>query len=443
MKCRQQQFLQFIVVFSETRFFCSTLFCFNMSRSTPYHHTHDKLYGVRACTESGEVKYAECLFCRCFGREQKSGSKRKPLTSIHYYQIPFRRDSYLRHLKTQHDTQYKEFCKIPLEKRNSYFKKDTGTIYSYFKSEATKVFEVETEIINGLIADLFLEMNEELDEDFSVVEKALKIFKFDDDLGLYLFTVPNMTQFNLVCSMVARGASFRMVADFIAIFKNITGSHQVGNVNQARVISYVRSVCATNLQKLKNLLGCAWTFSVALDMSTHMSTSYLDIRIRVYAKGKIRNFHVLAVPMYGSHTAAAIYKTACKVFNVLCPSWQRNIISLTTDGERKMTGKVKGVATLFEKAAEEGFFRLWCGLHQLDLCLQRFFKSLLDEKFYVTITGLIGYLRRQVNLRTEMDTTCPIVSSTRWESMSRVSFTICQRYFFSKKLTLLFCLFLS
>ena len=89
-----------------------------------------------------------------------------------------------------------------------------------------------------------------------------------------------------------------------------------------------------------------------------------------------------------------------------------------------MTGRLQGVATRFEQVAKPGFFRLWCGLHQLDIVLQHFFLKLMTDTFYGQLTALISYLRRQQNLISEMRTKAPKVADTRWESMSKVSIRI-------------------
>ena len=86
-----------------------------------------------------------------------------------------------------------------------------------------------------------------------------------------------------------------------------------------------------------------------------------------------------------------------------------------------MTGHIGGVATLFEQAALPGFYRIWCGLHQLDLKLRSFYEKLMDKKFVSILTALIGYLRRQQNLINDMGTKCRTLAETRWESMSKVA----------------------
>jgi hypothetical protein len=112
----------------------------------------------------------------------------------------------------------------------------------------------------------------------------------------------------------------------------------------------------------------------------------------------------MAIPMFTRHTAEQIFIHAAKLLDVLHSDWRSTILSITTDRERKMTGHVQGVDTRFEQVAQPGFFRIWCGLHQLDLCLQKFYQELMDEQFYSSLTHLISYLRRQQNLIAEMNT---------------------------------------
>ena len=49
--------------------------------------------------------------------------------------------------------------------------------------------------------------------------------------------------------------------------------------------------------------------------------------------------------------------------------------------------------------------------------VQCVFKPAFDGKFYSSVTSLIGYLQRQQNLNTEMQSTCPKVADTKWISM--------------------------
>ena len=85
----------------------------------------------------------------------------------------------------------------------------------------------------------------------------------------------------------------------------------------------------------------------------------------------------------------------------------------STDGEKKMTGHIQGVATRFEQAALPGFFRIWSGLHQLDLVLQQFYTELMNNSFYGILTNLISYLQQQFNLIAEMKTKAKTIADTQ------------------------------
>ena len=107
----------------------------------------------------------------------------------------------------------------------------------------------------------------------------------------------------------------------------------IGSASGGKVTASIRVVCVINLQKLEEILNFAWTFSIAMDMSTHMSTSYLDIRLRIFYCSEVHTFHLLAIPMYSAHTGDAIFCHTCKALDVLFPSWRNIILSITTDGE--------------------------------------------------------------------------------------------------------------
>ena len=161
----------------------------------------------------------------------------------------------------------------------------------------------------------------------------------------------------------------------------------------------MRIACTINLHKVYKLLEEARTFSVALDISTHMITLYLNIRICMHLnRHGIVNVHFLALRLYESHTAAVIFDTVAKDIDVLCLLWKDIIISVLIDGKREMTGRISGVATRFQNAANTDFIHIWCGAHQLDIVLQSAYSKLGDEEFYTQFTDLISYLQRQQNL---------------------------------------------
>jgi hypothetical protein len=133
----------------------------------------------------------------------------------------------------------------------------------------------------------------------------------------------------------------------------------------------------------------------------------MDVRVRVYHDGELLNLHVLAVPLRERHTGEAMFNACCALLDPLCPSWKSKLLSISTDGDRSMVGAVRGVSTRLELVALPGFIRVWCGVHQLDLVMQKVFKSLCDGTFYSKLTDLISYLGRKTSLIEEMGCKCP------------------------------------
>ena len=82
-----------------------------------------------------------------------------------------------------------------------------------------------------------------------------------------------------------------------------------------------------------------------------------------------------------------------------------------------MTVRLQDLVTRISNECSPGLIQIWCGLHQMDLVMQSVYEAAYNRQFYSTLTGLIGYLRRQQNLITEIRSACPKVANTRWLPM--------------------------
>jgi hypothetical protein len=60
---------------------------------------------------TGAVNGLRCRFCLAFGREEKSGSKRKATTLGQSWTAPFRYDNIETHMKNQHAIKWAEYNK--------------------------------------------------------------------------------------------------------------------------------------------------------------------------------------------------------------------------------------------------------------------------------------------------------------------------------------------
>jgi hypothetical protein len=100
--------------------------------------------------------------------------------------------------------------------------------------------------------------------------------------------------------------------------------------------------------------------------------------------------------------------------------WRSKLIGTTTDGENTMTGRHGGVVTLIEREAEHDILRVWCGPHQIDLSAKHFIKDLNNGSFYKMTHALSVHLRKQANLITTMQSTCP-KDTTRWAQFAAMT----------------------
>ena len=161
-------------------------------------------------------------------------------------------------------------------------------------------------------------------------------------------------------------------------------------------------------------------FSIVLDGGNKIDTLSLDVILRMCIQNKLHNLHVIAISMRELHTGENMFNLVSTTLDNLAPDWRSRIISVTTDGASSITRHRQGIASCLQNVALPGFYRVWCAIHQLDLVLQKLYKSLCDDSFVGTMTSMTGHLRRQFNLIAQMGSKCPRFVETRWMSMTKV-----------------------
>jgi hypothetical protein len=135
---------------------------------------------------------------------------------------------------------------------------------------------------------------------------------------------------------------------------------------------------------------------------------------------------LIAIPLFDRHTGH--FQVLTKFLDaLLADQWKHSCISVSSDGARNMTGRVQGLVSRLEQACTSDIIRIWCGLHQLDLVMQRVYKPALQNEFYRVLTALIGHLWRQQTLIAEMQSTCPKVADTCWASMYIATSWLCSK----------------
>lgn len=84
-----------------------------------------------------------------------------------------------------------------------------------------------------------------------------------------------------------------------------------------------------------------------------------------------------------------------------------------------MIGEYQGVVTRLEQQLQHKIYRVWCGLHQLDLVMKEAFKNLMDGEVVSIMNAWIIHLRSQGKVISEMQATSP-KPTTRWVGMGDV-----------------------
>ena len=206
---------------------------------------------------------------------------------------------YLRHLVSQHPGCWEEYYELSGSEKAGFFDDNApvvhcNTIKSHFGGlQAPVQLFVDKGIVDVIIGEMLFQeddANEKITK-----ELALSIFgdvldaseandadAADVDTARYLIRLKNPDQFCLIADYLSVVALFRMASQILAMTKESTGLASLGSVSEGKVTAYARFVCALNLEFLKGMLARVWAFSVAMDMSTHMATSYLNIRIRLH-----------------------------------------------------------------------------------------------------------------------------------------------------------------
>jgi len=305
---------------------------------------------------------------------------------------------------------------------------------SSLSAERQIVYDIEKDIVDTIVGDMLFNLEDQDDSDADhdadeepafgstaeinalrlrhrqaatkAKERALSLFKrveSEDDVTIYFYlvTIPKTktTLFRLAVRYVSCGTSFRMASGLIGYMYDVLGNPGLRACSRDEISNFVRAVCVVNLQRIANLLRRSWAFSLALDSATHQSTSFLDLRFRVFIPNynSIVNLHGCTLPMFDRHTGDIMSTMVNKFLTVLCPDWTIRLLGSTSDGARNMTGWVVGVVTRLDAAMHSdcSLIQIWCGAHQLDLVMEDIMNNVIKERFFSIMTGFITHLARQ------------------------------------------------
>jgi hypothetical protein len=218
------------------------------------------------------------------------------------------------------------------------------------------------------------------------------------------------TVFQLSVQYVSCGASFRLASNILSYTYDVLHNHVLCACSRHDVANYIIIVCVVNLQRIARHLCRACAFSITLDSATHQSTSYFDVRFRIFMPAfyNIINLHAVALPMFNWHTGKVMFQMVVSFLDVFRLGWKVHLLGVSFDGVRNMTGRVSGVVIRLSNVMhnECPLIRIWCGAHQLDLVMEHIMDTIVKECFFIVMTGFITHLTWQLNLIADMKTTC-------------------------------------
>ena len=272
----------------------------------PFNEKHTAQYGLKVVgtDANGNIRSVVCRFCITFGREinitEADDRKRKRTPNVKYFSS-FRTDNYMMHLTRQHLlkwAEYKLVRKDPDALMNFFDTHIpfTSKLDSHFQADKPLTFIIDAQIVDTVIAEMLFDPEDE-DEQISK-QRALSLFSKNADSESYSVTVKNVRLYQLCIRFIACGSSIRLSSRLIQATKEAAHLSYLGGASETKLRQYVRVVVAICLQQVSDVMKSAWTYSIALDTSTHQSTSYLEVCLRIYSNKTIKNYHLMALPMY-------------------------------------------------------------------------------------------------------------------------------------------------
>jgi len=404
---------------------------------TKFQVKHQVEYGLevtqRSTAQSANVLSVRCRFCVAFGREDRVGSKRQKTTNVKFFNHPFLPHHYRQHLSSQHSECWETYQTLTKAEKAEYFDNRTpfsATLSAHFVNDKKElVFAINKPIVDVIIGEMLL-IDEIVETNDGATttnfrSRSLDYFKkpvetMGIDSTFYGVTVKLPTQFEVSYKYVAEGLSFRQTASTMLIAKESLGNTVLGSVNERTVSQHIRLVAALNYYRLSQIMQRSWLFSLAFDGASHMSSDYVDLRVRFYAAGDIHDFHAMLIPLSGQHTGLNIYEHIVKFLDVVCSNWRSKLIGISADGAANMTGRLSGTVTRYCNEVPPHFYRIWCVLHQVDLSCQSGYCTLNVGVWHKGTTSVISHLRRAQTFIAELASTCPKLVTTRWLSMCRL-----------------------
>ncbi|KAG7382482.1 hypothetical protein PHYPSEUDO_004817 [Phytophthora pseudosyringae] len=442
----------------------------------PFRELHALHYGLEVVArdaESGAATCLVCLFCRHLGREERPGRKRKSASTIKYFRAPYRTDQYLQHLTTQHPTQWSKYRQMTDKWKRAFFPTDLTR-----PEPGKERIESEKDVVEAAAAakELPAEKHCWFLIPKRIVDLAVPLAALAGTRGwqpsnfracelvelsraqaggactgaanssgeerdkYYQVAVFTRMELDVVVDSLAAGMSSRQVAMHLAaLARRTTGAGGAAPVfpllTADEVREHARLTVSTSMQLTGQLLSRSWGFGLVLREVTAAPIApragYLDVRVVVYALGRLRDIHVVALPLFQRHTAVALAQAIQNVLDAVFPLWRSRVLGITQDGHAddetnpsvpadQCTSPLLPTSPSIHRTAEvlmlletsiqtstptipnRVVLKTWGGCRQVSLALSSFYESLLSGGFLPALRTLTAYVRQHPGLLQEM-----------------------------------------
>ena len=266
----------------------------------------------------------------------------------------------------------------------------------------------------------------------STSDEVLLDFISDEEKS-YTIEIKNMKQFCMVVDALSTSCSFRAISRIMDAFTKHAETNILGRPSEGDIGTIVRHLVAINLMALSKILNKVWCFSIGTDGANHDSEGYMDVRISFGYKGKLENYHLLAIPMGKiRHTGANYAELVIKLLSNIVQSYQEKLLGTTSDGASVMMGCNNGFNTLIVNHCQEvnngdRIYVNWCGCHQLNLKVSNFLEILDQEvDFRAQMTSIISYTRSCETFYS-VHGKAKTYAETRWHSIYKSIKYVCDK----------------
>jgi hypothetical protein len=336
------------------------------------------LKGIRTTLSS---KPSRVAFAPSFGRTlsgSASANRRPTISTSRPLSVSIKSQ-----FATAHPIRWKEYQELANAEKRKYFEGGTSHVYTllaHVEGDRAFSFTVDKDIIETIVLEMYSGSSVGDDAfdsypDAPALDAAdtflpTSICRLKDENGETSCTVAirKNKQFALTRRVIRAGVSFRATSRILKDIADVTGvSVASAGLSCAKVSIYVKVAIAFGVQAIADAMRETWGYSAAFYCATYHSTTYMDIRVRLFRNDAIVNLHLLALPMFERHSGEYIFDLFNRLLSVLDPNWRQKIVGVTTDGAANMTGSDSGAVSRIERETFQGFYRAWCGLHQLVL----------------------------------------------------------------------------